>query len=247
MPRVFTAILMIIFLVCNVSNVAAKLTLKEVRTSSNNVLVAYFTSDKIDVNEANTGNLSDWIINGKPVKNIYKYAVQADPCDHHIYLETAKLVKGNTYNLQTPYGNKKFTFNPKNILCESIKVNQAGYSSLSKTRYANFAIWLGTGGSRKIEGNLPKYDVIDQSSGRLITKGKLKEIGKDPSSGDFVLSNYSFLFFLLVPNQFIVDIEIQFTEYLSNIRTTFTLHIFLINTISDSLCKVCSAQTIFYE
>lgn len=186
MPRVFTAILMIIFLVCNVSNVAAKLTLKEVRTSSNNVLVAYFTSDKIDVNEANTGNLSDWIINGKPVKNIYKYAVQADPCDHHIYLETAKLVKGNTYNLQTPYGNKKFTFNPKNILCESIKVNQAGYSSLSKTRYANFAIWLGTGGSRKIEGNLPKYDVIDQSSGRLITKGKLKEIGKDPSSGDFV-------------------------------------------------------------
>jgi len=33
------------------------------------------------------------------------------------------------------------------LIGESIKVNQNGYSALSQVRYANFAVWLGDGGS----------------------------------------------------------------------------------------------------
>ncbi len=186
MHKFIKIILSSLIILLNVSNTYAELTLKEVRTASKNILVAFFTSDIIDVNEADISNTKDWKINKRPVKKIYKYVMQADPCDHHIYLETNNLKKGKKYFLQTPYGNTEFVYNPANILCESIKINQAGYSALSKTRYANFAIWLGTGGSRKIGGALPGYKVINISSGKKITKGRLKEIGKDESSGDFV-------------------------------------------------------------
>ena len=186
MPRVLTTIITIFLFACSISTANAKLTLKEVRTASNDVLVAFFSSDKIDVNEAEINDLSTWQINGHPVKNIFKYAVQADPCDHHVYLQVETLVKGKEYSLKTPYGNTEFIFNPGNILCESIKVNQAGYSALSKKRYANFAIWLGTGGNRKISGELPGYEVINSFSGKTIIKGQLTEIGNDDSSGDFV-------------------------------------------------------------
>ena len=184
MTRIIKIIVTLILLTC--SNSYAELTLKEVRTASSDVLVAFFTSDMIDINEADISDLSAWKINGEPAKNIYKYVMQADPCDHHIFIQTGPLIRGKEYFLETPYGNTRFVFLPGDLLCESIKVNQAGYSGRSKKRYANFAIWLGTGGSRKIEGNLPGYEVVKQPSGKIIKKGQLKEIGKDESSGDFV-------------------------------------------------------------
>ena len=72
------------------------------------------------------------------------------------------------------------------MFCESIKTNQNAYSGLSHARFANFAIWLGTGGSQQIEGALPEYEVYEISSGNTISRGTLKEIGHDESSGDFV-------------------------------------------------------------
>jgi endoglucanase len=184
MARNLEIFITLILLTCN--NSYAELTLKEVRTASKDVLAVLFTSDIIDINEADTSNPAVWKINSEPAKGIYKYVMQADPCDHHIYLETNNLKIGKKYFLQTPYGNTEFVYNPVNILCESIKINQAGYSALSKSRYANFAIWLGTGGSRKIGGALPGYKVINISSEKKITKGRLKEIGNDESSGDYV-------------------------------------------------------------
>jgi endoglucanase len=184
MPRILKIIVTLILLIC--SNSYAELTLKEIRTASNDVLVVFYTSDKIDINEADISNPTAWKINGAPAKGIYKYVMQPDPCDHHIYIKTEQLNDGKEYMVETPYGNKRFVFTSDDILCESIKVNQAGYSALSKTRYANFAIWLGTGGSQKMEGNIPVYKVINTYSGKSILKGQLKEIGKDESSGDFV-------------------------------------------------------------
>ena len=186
MFKILTAVYVIILLSCNVFNAEARLKLREVRTASDDILVAFFESDRIDVNEADISDMSGWRVNGQTIKGIYKYVVQADPCDHHIYLEADRLVKGREYSLETPYGNIRFTFSPRNILCESIKVNQAAYSALSKTRYANFAVWLGTGGSRKIKGDLPAYEVIDLSSGKSVLKGNLSGKGKDDSSGDIV-------------------------------------------------------------
>ncbi len=160
--------------------------IKEIRTASNNVLVLYFESDTVDLNEINTENISDWKINGKQPAEIHKFVTEANACNHHIYLVTDKLKEGEKYSIETPYGKSEITFRVPDIFCESIKTNQVGYSALAKQKYANFAIWLGTGGAQKIQGELPGYTVMEQKSGESVLKGKLTEIGEDESSGDMV-------------------------------------------------------------
>jgi endoglucanase len=165
------------------------LKMKEIRTASNNILVAYYLGP--DINAVAT-NPSDWSLNGKVPLNIDKWVTpnwsQVEfGFEHHIYLTMNEpLVQGQKYTLKTPQGDTTFVFDPKKIFCESIKTNQSGYSALSKVRYANFAIWTGTGGGKTIEGKLPAYEVSEIQSGKLITKGNLTELGKSENSGDFV-------------------------------------------------------------
>jgi endoglucanase len=164
----------------------AELTLKEIRTASKEVLVAYFKSTKIDANEVNTNDLSAWKLNGQAVTAMNKFVTEADACDHHIYLQVPELVSGTPYTLETPHGERTFVFDERSTYCESIKSNQSGYSALSKVRYANFAIWLGDGGSRPITGDLPSYAVLNTADGAVIAQGKLQALGQDASSGDVV-------------------------------------------------------------
>ncbi|MFI5380229.1 MAG: glycoside hydrolase family 9 protein [Tepidisphaerales bacterium] len=179
---------LLVFAVCLCSSLAADaaLSLKEVRTASNTVLVAYFKSTKIDANEVNTADLSPWKLNGQPVTAINKFVTEADACDHHIYLQVPALVSGTKYTLQTPHGDMSFVFDDRTTFCESIKTNQNAYSALSKVRYANFAIWLGDGGAKQINGDLPAYAVFKMADGATITQGMLQSVGQDASSGDFV-------------------------------------------------------------
>jgi endoglucanase len=175
------------FLILSAANpVNAKLTLQEIRTASKNVVVVYFTSDTLNVNEIDISKPEQWQLNGKSCSVIYLYATKADACDHHVYLEVPELSEGKKYELSTPYGNMKFRFVSRDIFCESIKTNQSGYSALSKVRYANFMIWLGTGGTKKIEGNLPSYEVFNISTGKTLAAGMLEEIGMDSSAGGVV-------------------------------------------------------------
>jgi endoglucanase len=164
----------------------AEVTLKEIRSASNDVLVAFFAGDSAEVNELDIGEASRWRINGKPAFEIYEYATRTDPCDYHIYLKTSKLEEGRKYRIETPYGAKDIRFSERDIFCEAIKTNQAGYSAFSKVRYANFAIWLGTGGTRKIKGALPFYEVFHAKTKKTVATGRLKEIGRDRGSGDYV-------------------------------------------------------------
>lgn len=162
------------------------LVFKEIRTAADNIVVAFFNSDIVDMNGIDISDPSAWKLNGKPAKALNKYVAEADACEHHIYIEVDRLEPGKRYTLKTPYGKKRFRFDDRKVFCESIKTNQVGYSALSKVRYANFAIWLGDGGTRKIEGALPDYVVFDDKTGKEIFRGKLKEIGADKSSGDYV-------------------------------------------------------------
>ena len=166
--------------------VEAELSSKEIRTASNDVLVAYFKSTIIQADEVNTDDLSAWKLNGQPVLAINKFVTEADACDHHIYLQVPTLVNGTSYTLQTPHGDTTFVFDDRKIFCESIKTNQNAYSGLSKVRYANFAIWLGDGGSQQISGDLPTYTVFKMPTGETVAQGTLQAIGQDASSGDFV-------------------------------------------------------------
>jgi endoglucanase len=164
----------------------AELSLKEVRTASNHVLVAYFTSTVIRADEVNVVDVSAWRLNGKPAAAIHRFVTEADACDHHVYLEVPDLVNGTQYALETPHGRSTFVFDDTRTFCESIKTNQSAYSGLSKVRYANFAIWLGDGGSQKISGTLPPYRVLSMATGQTVAQGTLQEVGEDASSGDFV-------------------------------------------------------------
>jgi endoglucanase len=176
----------IISMMLSTLNSQAKLTLQEIRSASKDVLVVFFTSDTLNLSEVDISNISEWKINGQPCRSIYRYSTKANMCDHHIYLTITDLVEGREYELTSPYGKRKFKFNSRTLFCEAIKTNQAGYSALSKVRYANFTIWLGTGGSRKIDGPLPAFEVFNQITGKTIASGKLEEKGMDTTSGGFV-------------------------------------------------------------
>jgi len=180
------SLLLILCVLCGISDANTEVTLKEIRSASNNVLVAFFTGNSVDVSEINIDEISQWKVNGNPVTEIYKYATQADPCDYHIYLKTSRLEEGKTYKIETPYGAKDIQFRERDIFCEAIKTNQSGYSAFSNVRYANFAIWLGTGGSQKIEGALPSYEVFHLESKKAVASGRLKDVGLDEGSGDYV-------------------------------------------------------------
>lgn len=184
MIQKFSATLLITLLCA--STLSAKLKFTEVRTASDNVLVAFFTSDTLDLDEVKTDDISRWNINGQPAANIFKYVMQANAADHHIYLETSTLEPGQKYTIETPYGSKTVQFNEREIFCESIKTNQVGYSPNSKTRYANFAIWTGTGGGQKIDGQLPEYEVFNTKNGKTVTTGTLNSVGQDETSGGYI-------------------------------------------------------------
>ena len=207
MKNLIKYLVFICLLLCIIPQANATLKLKEIRTASSDVLVVVFTSEitfsstnyntwistKIDVNEVKTGNISAWKLNGEQPLEINKFVTESSAtnsgpkrAEHRIFLKVPRLINGEKYTLETPHGDTTFVFNDKAIFCESIKTNQNAYSGLSHVRFANFAIWLGTGGSQKIEGDLPDYEVYEMSSGKVISGGTLMEVGHDESSGDFV-------------------------------------------------------------
>ncbi|MFC1551340.1 glycoside hydrolase family 9 protein [Candidatus Latescibacterota bacterium] len=199
-------IISLILLLSFTLTASAEITLREIRTASNTVLTVVFESEKtppnnynlwiketFDVDAVNTDDMSEWKLNGIQPFVIHKFVTESSAtCDrpkvaeYHIFIEVPRLINGTRYNLETPLGDTAFVFNDKEMLCGSIKTNQNGYSSLTNVRYANFAIWMGTGGSKKIEGALPEYEVFEVSTGNRIAGGTLREYGQDESSGDFV-------------------------------------------------------------
>ena len=68
--------------------------LQEIHSATNTILVAYFTSDILDIYEADTENASAWKINGQPPTSIYRYVNKADACDHYVYFETEERIEG---------------------------------------------------------------------------------------------------------------------------------------------------------
>ena len=161
------------------------LVLKDVRTASDKIVIALFTSDVVDIDGIDISDPGQWKVGRKEAIALNKWVTEAEGSEHRVYIEVPGLKNRRSYTLRTPYGKKRFRFKDNSTLCESIKVNQVGYSALSDVRFANFAIWTGDGGSKKIEGDLPAYSILDKKN-RKVAGGFLAEIGEDKSSGDFV-------------------------------------------------------------
>ena len=110
------------------------------RTASDRILVALFTSDIVDLDGIDISKPEEWKLGRKNVVSLHKWVTEAEGSEHRIYIEVPTLKNRRAYTLKTPYGKMRFRFKDKSTLCESIKVNQVGYSALSEVRFANFAI-----------------------------------------------------------------------------------------------------------
>lgn len=163
----------------------AALSIKEIRTASNKVLVVFMKSTTVKIDEPDV-TPSRWKINDAEPVSISRFAMSADQCDHHVYLETSELIEGNEYQIRTPYGDTTIQFDARSVFCESIKTNQAAYSALATNNYALFAIWLGDAGGKAIEGSLPEYEVFEQFTGTTVASGTFEEIGRNDTSDDYV-------------------------------------------------------------
>lgn len=102
------------------------------------------------------------------------------------------LQEGRTYRLSTPYGSVFWMFDTHQTYCESIKVNQVGYNARATSRFANFGVYLGDGGSVLLP-SLPPYQVVEEATGAVVFQGMGSYMGDDTlvstsriSSGEYV-------------------------------------------------------------
>lgn len=176
----------------------------EVRTAAPTVLVVVVqtpvtyeqggSSSSFDVLD---DNLANWRVDGAVPMEIHRYSIPWDELKatewndpnhpnsfpvitrHRIYLRLNNpLVEGHNYSITTPYGNTNLVFGARNTFCESIKVNQVGYSALSTSRFANFGVYMGSGGSMTFSP-LPAYEVINESTGAVVSSGTAVYKGND--------------------------------------------------------------------
>lgn len=142
--------------------------------------------------------LSQWRINGAPPLGMSRMSTPYDEhkaiatsspnlfpvtVRHRIYLRTGQaLAEGKSYVIATPYGTTTLAFSSRKTMCESVKVNQVGYSKLATSRYANFGAYLGNAGSPMLAAP-PAYEVVDARSGVVAAKGQGVYIKDDTAPG----------------------------------------------------------------
>ncbi len=202
------AFLLLIFLIisCEAKNPAQpKLSLY---TAASDVIVVFFSngydSKQLAMDPLAT-TIADWKVNGSPPLTIHHYARPIDELPktkqgeyplnmgYWAYLVMEEpLVNGRSYTVSGPFGQATLEFNDSSTFCESIKVNQAGYHPDSVVRYANFGLFMGDGGSRKMQEPL-RYRVLDISNQQVVYEGIAEYRGNDtlvaPSlvtSGEYV-------------------------------------------------------------
>ena len=66
MKRNLTALILLTACMSLFQEAYGKISLKEVHTASDRILVLFFTSDTVDINEVNIDSLPAWKINGEP-------------------------------------------------------------------------------------------------------------------------------------------------------------------------------------
>lgn len=179
-----------------------------VTTAAPHILVVSFTDDfgsrRLASNPLTTG-VSDWTINGKAPLAVYQRSGSVDELPktakgeypvmrkYWTYLVLDKaLVTGSSYTIEGHFGKETLTFDPKKILCESLKVNQESYLPSSPVRYANLGVYLGSGGSYLFPSP-PSYQVLQALEGKVVASGIAEYRGDDTevspkkvSSGEYV-------------------------------------------------------------
>jgi endoglucanase len=166
----------------------------DVHTAAHNVIVvvvqtgphldARAVPNPVDVTPAS------WRVDGAAPAAIHRYSVPWDEeklgsqgfpvyIRHFVYLRLAQpLEQGRSYAISTPYGAAGLTFDARSTFCESIKVNQVGYSKRTTSRYANLGVFMGEGGSMTFSP-VPSYQVISEATGGVVASGTAVYMGDD--------------------------------------------------------------------
>lgn len=96
---------------------------------------------------------------------------------HRIYLVLGQnLQEGHTYAVTTPYGAVSTVFSPTTTWCESIHVNQVGYNERATSRFANFGVFMGSGGTIQLAAP-PAFDVLRLSDSAVMISGRSANAG----------------------------------------------------------------------
>ncbi|WP_025665470.1 glycoside hydrolase family 9 protein [Aquimarina megaterium] len=168
-------------------------TIVDVHTANTNVIVVVLemSVENQDVIPSTSG----WTVNGTIPVSIGRGAGVYDErkydwtvgyyeifVRHNIYLElNQNLVNNTNYTIISPYGTTSLAFSDTEVFCESIKVNQEGYSGNATGNYANFGYYGGNLGSTMFDV-IPDYQVINENN-TVITSGKLIYWGDDTDIG----------------------------------------------------------------
>jgi endoglucanase len=177
-------------------------------TAASDVIVVYFSDDydakKLVMDPLETTK-DDWKVNGNHPQEIHHYARSIDELPKtkqgdyplnmgywtYLVMDQA-LVSGRSYTVTGPFGQNVLEFDDSSTFCESIKVNQVGYHPESPVRYANFGLFMGDGGSRRMQEPLG-YRVFDISDQQVVYEGFAEYRGNDTlvapsriSSGEYV-------------------------------------------------------------
>lgn len=111
---------------------------------------------------------------------------------HRMYLKLAKaLVPGNTYRIEIKRAKPDARFDhhidfvyDDNTITPVIKINQMGYSSVAKQRYAYIGWWAGSMGAVPYN-ELKTFSVISETNQKTVLKGEVKLRAKaDKNSGE---------------------------------------------------------------
>src|SRR5262245_32823282 len=182
-------------------------TIVEVRTAAPNVIVAVVQTDGTDVHEGETSpdgvdtaaGPGHWQVNGGSPTQISRYSIPWDELPayfigtnryfpvttrHRIYLTlSSPLQEGANYTIASAYGSTNWVFHARSSFCESIKVNQVGYSKLNTSRFANFGVYKGDAQTPTMTFSPFSYEVINENTGAVLTNGTSVDMGDDTGTG----------------------------------------------------------------
>ncbi len=173
-------------------------------TAASNILVVEFHDEfgslRFDQDPLTSG-VSHWNVNGNAPVEVYHRSRSIDekpkssngeyPVSraYWIYLVLEhSLVAGKSYLVENPYGSVSFIFDPKQMVCESIKVNQVSYLPSSRVRYANLGVFMGDGGSLRF-AEPPSYQVLREKDHASLYSGTAEYRGDDTAVAPGLVSS----------------------------------------------------------
>lgn len=155
-----------------------------IHTANNNLIVVQLDADTTD--EDSIPIRTGWTINGGAPDSIGRYTFVRDEdvdytsgtvylvyVSHRMYLRmTDSLMNDSSYIIASPYGTDTLVYTDKGTWNESIKVNQVGYPTKARNRYANFGVFAGDMFHEYLDTLAPpSFYVMDTSTKEIVYTG----------------------------------------------------------------------------